>query len=214
MIYFLCRETRLYPFQRYICSQRITEILGKICFNYIFFGEKDFCFVLFFFFPLFLCIGTGYYGILKNLFSKNYDTGRGRGVGEWHPQTETNWSPEASCLASLNRTHLAWFLWPRWADQLQLAAWSFGSPRLCLLISKCIIAYQICILFQRAEYFQMSYKILCWKYPRTDFSRNSQGADSLFITPNYPFTVSLTFLITDSLMMIVLFLATTDAEIH
>ena len=59
----------------------------------------------------------------------------------------------------------------------------------------------------------MSYKILCWKYPQTDFSRNSQGADSLFITPNYPFTVSLTFLITDSLM-IVLFLPTTDAEIH
>ena len=135
------------------------------------------------------------------------------GAGEWHPQTETNWSREASCLASLNRTHSAWFLWPRWADQLQLAAWSFGSPRLCLLISKCIIADQICILFQCAEYFQMSYKILCWKSPRTDFSRNSQGADSLFITPNYPFTVSLTFLITDSLM-IVLFLPTTDAEIH
>lgn len=90
--------------------------------------------------------------------------------------------------------------WPATADCMRL-----GNYRLCLLISKRIIAYQMRILFQCAKYSRMACKSLCWKYPQTALSRNSQWADSLIIISNHPFSLSLTLLITDSFMIALLY---------
>ena len=71
----------------------------------------------FFFFPSPLCIWNWLLCHFKELVLKGTMTQEG-GMGEWQPQIETNWSPGASCLTSLNGTHSAWFLWLRWTNQL------------------------------------------------------------------------------------------------
>lgn len=69
---------------------------------------------------------------------------------------------------------------------LHLTAGSLGSHRLCVFISKQIIAYQTLILLQCAEYSHLARKILCWKHPKTALIRNSQETDTFIIVSTYP----------------------------
>lgn len=70
---------------------------------------------------------------------------------------------------------------------LHLTAGSFGSQRLCVLISKQIIAYQTLILLQCAEYSYLARKILCCKHPQTALIRNSQETGTFIIVSTYPY---------------------------